>query len=358
MLVEPYNPSWPSWFNRLDAYFRSALGDLALRIEHVGSTSIPGLTAKPIIDVDIVIEPRTFDSVKTALARAGYEHEGDLGIPDRDAFKPADPEIVSTYPNHHPYVCSTESQELARHLLFRDFMRNSPEYVKQLSELKHDLCLRFDNDRDAYIDSKAPFYAEIRHQALLTLPEPYCPPTLGLKRGTVRLENHNRDWARVYENEEKLLRYHVDDLVDHIEHVGSTSVPGLMAKPIIDIAIAIPERDGFETLKNRMVDIGYLYRGDKGNQGGWLLVREGATDVRYIHTHVVETSDPQWTHDYIGYRDLLRSDAEARQAYEQLKTTNGERFRDDRRAYTADKEDFVRGLLDNLKERDEPGLGE
>jgi GrpB-like predicted nucleotidyltransferase (UPF0157 family) len=160
------------------------------------------------------------------------------------------------------------------------------------------------------------------------------------------------EWGRVFENEEKLLRWHIDDLVDDIQHVGSTSVPCLIAKPIIDIGIAIPARERFEELKDRMVQIGYIYRGDRGNNGGWLLVRESERDFRFIHAHVLETSDPQWRYHYIGFRDRLRADPETNAAYAALKTRNAEQYADDRKAYTNAKHDFVRGIIAELQESD------
>jgi GrpB-like predicted nucleotidyltransferase (UPF0157 family)/SAM-dependent methyltransferase len=160
--VEPYNPEWPRSFERLERYFLDQLGDCVLKIEHVGSTSIPGMTAKPIIDIDIVIEPGSFEEVRRRLEVAGYEHQGDLGVPTRDAFNPVDPRTIKALPKHHPYVCPVDSPELARHIGFRDFMRRSPEYVERLSEVKRLLCERQENDRQAYVDGKAPLYEEIR----------------------------------------------------------------------------------------------------------------------------------------------------------------------------------------------------
>jgi len=348
-LVQPYDPSWPSRFDSLHDFYRKTLGDLLLASEHVGSTAVTGMTAKPIIDIDLVISPDTFETVKQRLERKGFEHEGDLGVPKRDAFKPIDPALLAGLPKHHPYICPSDSQELERHLTFRNFLRKSPEYVDRLSRLKQELCTQHGDDREAYILGKAPFCAEIRRLALQSISKTYCPPSLGLKRGGVTLVPHDPEWVREFEHQEKLLRYHVGHLVDDIQHVGSTSIPGLRAKPILDIAIAIPDRDRFDPLRDSMEEIGYIYRGDKGKEGGWLLVMEGEPDVRYVHAHVVETSDPQWQYDYIGYRDRLRSDPQTRSEYARLKTTNETTFKNDRRAYTAAKVDFVYGILEELR---------
>jgi GrpB-like predicted nucleotidyltransferase (UPF0157 family) len=177
--------------------------------------------------------------------------------------------------------------------------------------------------------------------------------SLGLRRGTVRLVDHNPDWAILYQVEETRIRDSIDEVVDDIQHVGSTSVPGLRAKPILDIGVAIPSRDAFDELRTRLIDLGYSYRGDNNNHGGWLLARESKVDVRTVNLHVVETSDRQWRYDYIGFRDRLRTDPVTRAAYQRLKEQNAVAFRDDRKAYTAAKESFVRDIITELAEKDE-----
>jgi GrpB-like predicted nucleotidyltransferase (UPF0157 family) len=136
-----------------------------LRIEHVGSTAVPGMTAKPIIDIDIVFPNGQFSAVKDGLEELGYFHEGNLGIKDRDAFDVSDPEIKATLKAHHPYACPESSAELQRHLDFRNFLRARPEFLKRLSDLKWELAEKHDNDRQAYIDGKAELCQEILRKA-------------------------------------------------------------------------------------------------------------------------------------------------------------------------------------------------
>lgn len=107
VVVEPYNKAWKQDFQNIKEELTSALGDLALRIEHVGSTSVEGLSAKPIIDIDVVIEDRNLlNSVIGALAKIGYIHEGDLGIAGREAFKYEGKEHLR---KHHLYVCAVDA---------------------------------------------------------------------------------------------------------------------------------------------------------------------------------------------------------------------------------------------------------
>ena len=106
--IADYDPGWPAAFAALRDQITGVLGPLAQRIEHVGSTAVPGLPAKPIIDLDVVIATRAhLPEVITRLDALGYHHEGDLGITGREAFT-----SPAATPAHHLYVCSADSREL------------------------------------------------------------------------------------------------------------------------------------------------------------------------------------------------------------------------------------------------------
>ncbi len=135
-LVERYNPEWPLWFEEIKAFLGQRVSDACLRIEHVGSTSIPCMTAKPIIDLILVIEPRSFQNIKRLLEERGYYHNGDQGIKDREVFKLKDTSTVSSISRHHLYVCPKNSDELKKELAFRQYLGQSKEYAERLSKLK------------------------------------------------------------------------------------------------------------------------------------------------------------------------------------------------------------------------------
>jgi len=160
-LVQPYNPEWPAWFTQMQAFVAPALTDVVHTMEHVGSTAIPGMTAKPIIDIDIIVERTVCPLVIERLATLCYFHRGDLGIPEREAFALADPQVKASLPPHHLYVCITGAAALRDHLCFRDFMRAHPQWVERLSRHKEELCRVHDNDLQAYIDGKAAMVREI-----------------------------------------------------------------------------------------------------------------------------------------------------------------------------------------------------
>ena len=159
VIVLPYDAAWESAFEAIRAEIQTALGDLMLGIEHVGSTSVKGLSAKPCIDIDVVIRDYSvFDAVVQKLDAIEYIHEGDLGIKDREAFKYADKPHLMT---HHLYVCPQDSEELHRHIVFRDFLRENPEAVKKYSRVKEKAAQLFHDSIDQYIEYKSPCIEEL-----------------------------------------------------------------------------------------------------------------------------------------------------------------------------------------------------
>ncbi|MCL2080678.1 MAG: GrpB family protein [Oscillospiraceae bacterium] len=156
--VVPHNPEWAGEFERIKSELTRALGGLALAVEHVGSTSVTGLYAKPVIDIDIVIDNNTFQAVESRLNGIGYSHIGDLGIHGREAFGYENkPHLME----HHLYVCEKDADELTRHLALRDFLRVSEEYRDKYSRVKLEMAEKFPHNIDAYIDGKQPLILEI-----------------------------------------------------------------------------------------------------------------------------------------------------------------------------------------------------
>ena len=159
VIVLPYDPSWKSDFEAIKRELEGAIGEWSVSIEHVGSTSVEGMSAKPCIDIDVVIRDYTvFDAVVQGLASIGYIHEGDLGIKDREAFKyTGKPHLKA----HHLYVCPEDSEELRRHITFRDFLRGNPAAALQYSQVKEEAAKLFPGDIDGYIACKSPCIEEL-----------------------------------------------------------------------------------------------------------------------------------------------------------------------------------------------------
>ena len=167
---------------------------------------------------------------------------------------------------------------------------------------------------------------------------------LGLDKQTVAVAPHDPAWIAAGLNAcAKIARIGGADLAG-VEHVGGTSVPGLRAKPILDIAAGLAPNARIEALQQRLIEAGYIYCGDGGEEGGRLFVLESAPDVRTLHLHVVDHGGRQWR-NYLAFRTILRSDGDAREDYERLKLALAEKFAGDRKAYTAAKQDFINGIL-------------
>ena len=159
VVVEKYDPAWAQDFEKIRNELSEALDGLFVAIEHMGSTSVPGLSAKPVIDIDVVIEDYgVFTQVVKALSGIGYEHEGDLGIAGREAFRYSGKEHLK---KHHLYVCPQDSAELKRHIAFRDYLRTHPEAVREYSRIKEEGASLYPYDIEKYIVHKSPFIERI-----------------------------------------------------------------------------------------------------------------------------------------------------------------------------------------------------
>ena len=159
VIVVPYDEAWKSAFEEIKKEIKGAIGELIIGIEHVGSTSVEGLSAKPCIDIDVIIKDYSvFDSVVSKLEMIGYTHQGNLGIKDREAFKYSNKPHLQ---KHHLYVCPEHSEELYRHITFRDFLRNNPEAVKKYGSTKETAAQLFPDDMEKYIEYKTPCIEEL-----------------------------------------------------------------------------------------------------------------------------------------------------------------------------------------------------
>ena len=159
VVVLPYDEKWKFAFEEIKNEIDAALGDRILGIEHIGSTSVKGMSAKPCIDIDVIIKDYSvFDEIVEKLGAIGYIHEGNLGIKDREAFKYMNKPHLMT---HHLYVCPEYSKELHRHVTFRDFLRQNTEAVRKYSLVKEQAAELFPNSIDKYIEHKTPCIEEL-----------------------------------------------------------------------------------------------------------------------------------------------------------------------------------------------------
>ena len=152
MLIQPFDPSWKSDFESIEKVLLDRMYDSRLKIEHIGSTSVAGMAAKPIIDLTIIhSDPSRFNQISKDLTGLGYKHVGDQGIPGREVFK-RDPgkHIVLDSIHHHLYVCHSQNGELKRHLLFRDYLRISEKDREVYKKLKLEIAKEANQDKKRY----------------------------------------------------------------------------------------------------------------------------------------------------------------------------------------------------------------
>jgi GrpB-like predicted nucleotidyltransferase (UPF0157 family) len=160
IVIVDYDPRWPDAFNALRAILWPAVSDVAVSIEHVGSTAVPGLAAKPVIDIDVIVPDACVPAGIARLTSIGYAHRGDQGIPQREAFRePAGPA------KHHLYLCPESSTALANHLAVRDVLRANAVAAKAYGDLKRRLAISSAGNVDAYVHGNTDFQVGLLRKA-------------------------------------------------------------------------------------------------------------------------------------------------------------------------------------------------
>jgi GrpB-like predicted nucleotidyltransferase (UPF0157 family) len=160
MIVSDYQAAWPDEFHRIKLVLRDTLGSLCKEVHHVGSTAIPALAAKPVLDIDVELAPPdSLAEVSARLSGLGYFYQGELGITDRHAYGRSSETVPWSTPsrqwmNHHLYVCPVGSRELARHLWFRDRLRADARLRDEYRAIKEQALALAGDDRSRYVAEK------------------------------------------------------------------------------------------------------------------------------------------------------------------------------------------------------------
>lgn len=168
--------------------------------------------------------------------------------------------------------------------------------------------------------------------------------SLGLQRGTVRLESYNPEWQKLFEAEKLALQEILGDKFIAAEHVGSTSIPDIKAKPILDWMLAIPNLNDWEWLKEPLAKLGYEFRRDLRQEQSHVLFVKGPEENRTHYLKVTELNSDFWT-EHILFRDYLIKHSQYREEYQNLKEKMLADHSGDREPYTKGKEEFVRKIL-------------
>jgi GrpB-like predicted nucleotidyltransferase (UPF0157 family) len=163
VVLDAYDPLWPEEFRAESGRIARSCAHLEIVLEHVGSTAVPGLSAKPIIDIAAGVPPRADRKPYIqALKELGYEHKGAHGVPGRDYFRRGSPR------SHHVHMVSWSSDIWRDHLLFRDHLRGNPAVMLEYEILKRQLAIAHADDRRKYQAGKGPFIQAVLREARLT----------------------------------------------------------------------------------------------------------------------------------------------------------------------------------------------
>jgi GrpB-like predicted nucleotidyltransferase (UPF0157 family) len=163
--IVPYQSVWPNLFEQEAAHIQAAVGNFTTTIEHIGSTSVPRLGAKPIIDILVGLKSLgDAPHFVALLIELGYRYfpEHEAAIPERRYFS----KILDDNHGYHLHMVEPESLFFKRHLAFRDYLRSHPDTANEYDTLKRDLSKRFGSDREGYVHAKTDFIQRIERLAL------------------------------------------------------------------------------------------------------------------------------------------------------------------------------------------------
>lgn len=345
ILIADYDPAWQARFEAERGLILSVAGNALVAIEHVGSTAVAGLAAKPIID--IMPGLRSLDdapAVIAALASIGYEyvpefeHDSALGpgLPDRRYFR----KDIDGERAFHLHMVEKGSEFWTRHLMFRNYLRVVPREAKAYAELKRQLAGEYNahltsdsNINVGYTDRKTDFVEATLAKARAVV-ESNAP---------IAIVEPDPQWVPKFARERDAIARIAGDVAASIEHVGSTAVAGLPAKPVVDIAMGVSRMDEGRTLIEALRAIGYIKHDDEDDACDW-NVYEKHGDGGACHLHMVPFEGDRWQR-YLLFRDYLRSHPDEASAYAEMKRELAAEYGRDLLGYTEAKSDFVNAVL-------------
>jgi GrpB-like predicted nucleotidyltransferase (UPF0157 family) len=176
---------------------------------------------------------------------------------------------------------------------------------------------------------------------------------LGLRRGTVRVVPYTSEWARLFRQERARLQEALGGRALDVQHIGSTAVPGLDAKPLLDVGVAVAGEADVAACVPILETLGYTYRGDRGASEGHFFDR-GAEDSLTHYLHMLLIDSPAWE-NYLLFRDTLIAHPDVREAYAKLKRDLAATHADDRASYTAAKAAFIQQILADAQRNADAG---
>lgn len=216
LVLVPYDPAWPAAFAALAARVEAVLRPLGPLIEHVGSTAVPGLPAKPVIDLDVILPVSAHADATALLATLGYVAQGEKGVPGRLAFA-----WPAGEPRHHLYVGAPEAPGIRQHLVFRDALRADPALRDAYAAAKQTAAAASGGDRDRYLQLKGVFIADV--MARLTVPVDETLLPAATDEFAVVLPAGTRESAAIMSPDEALAQLAAFDTLPELETPSSAT---------------------------------------------------------------------------------------------------------------------------------------
>lgn len=332
----PPNREWASQFEAAASEIKAILGDNCIAVHHIGSTAIPDIYAKPIVDIlPVVKDLNRVDLLNQPFEALGYVCMGEYGIAGRRFYWRS--KKIRT---HNIHLFAESNPEIARHVAFRDFMRRHPDSARAYSILKIALAQVFSDDIENYVNGKSSFVQSIDYQTGMA-------KTDQLKaEDSIIIQSYNPAWPKLAEAEISAIKSIGDAPYVAIEHIGSTAVPMLASKPIIDIFITVTSISEAQRWIAPLELLGYLYWSDNPDKSHLRFFKGMPPhgEKRTHHVHIVEASNDTIEHRIL-FRDILRSDAQVRRDYEALKLKLSHEQTLDRELYTDSKLLFIESTL-------------
>jgi GrpB-like predicted nucleotidyltransferase (UPF0157 family) len=352
IVVADYDPQWVRRFQEERAMIYRACGrDAFVRIEHVGSTAVPGLAAKPI--VDIMPGVRSLDAFMahvSAIEAMGYQYVpeyekpipelNDPGMPFRRYFR-KDVDGVRAF---HMHTVEAGSDFWRDHLLFRNYLRTNPHEAGAYAALKRRLADTYNatmladnvNVNVGYTDFKTEFVERIKSEARARV----------ARSTPVLIVPYNDLWPVRYAQLREQIVIAIGNVAVDIRHVGSSSVPGVAAKPTIDVAIGVRTMAEGRAADGPLHALGYTKGVEHFPDWRYYDIEDHARGEN-VHLHMVPYGGDRWNR-YLLFRDELCRHAGLAAAYENLKRELAVEFGRDRLGYVESKTEFVEAVLSRV----------
>jgi GrpB-like predicted nucleotidyltransferase (UPF0157 family) len=332
-VFKPYSKIFPKLFQKEKERISRNLKEVQA-IEHVGSTAIPGLGGKGIIDIAIAVDKAGMEEAKSRLQELGYEFRPSFSTPDRFYFIIYLPDPEEESRRYHIHLTYPENGEWKELIGFRDYLRHHPEELQEYAELKKQAALEANHEGDRYQKLKEPMFKKIR-----SLTNNFnCGE---LPKNNIEVVSYNPNWPAMFEVEARLIKEALGSNCVTIHHIGSTSVPGLSAKPIIDILPVVRDILEVDKATKAMERLGYEAKGEYGI--AFRRYFQKGKDVRTHNVHVYEEGDPEIDR-YLRFRNWMRSHDDDARSYAKLKLELATKFPQDILQYCFGKDAFVANI--------------